>query len=175
MVLKMLGLRRGTVTLKSYTSDWAAIFEDEARHFRLELGNKIIAIEHIGSTSIPGMDAKPILDIMIGIKHMSKAITILGDLEKMGYQRRSNADLPDRVFLVKGPEARRTHHLSITYMNSPFWQDHLTFRDALRKNDRLAADYFDLKRKLAVKFSTNRDRYTAGKEAFVRTVIDSYS
>lgn len=167
----MLGLRRGTVALESYTSDWVAIFENEARRLRHELGSRIIAVEHIGSTSIPGMDAKPILDMMVGIQYISQADSILDDLVRMGYQRRVNGDLPDRVFLVKGPEIRRIHHLSITYMDSPFWKEHILFRDALRQNDVLAAEYLDLKRRLAERFGSDRNSYTAGKEKFVRSIL----
>lgn len=167
----MLGLSRGTVVLTPYRIEWARLFDDEAGLLRSVLGEEHLPVEHIGSTSIRGMDAKPILDIMIGMVSMDRANAAAKILSNIGYQRRTNGDLPDRVFLVKGPEHLRTHHLSLTYFNSPFWAEHLLFRDALRENAALAAEYADLKRSLAREYSHNRSAYTAGKEQFVRDAI----
>ena len=172
---QVLGLHRGTVTLQSYTSDWVGVFEYEARQLRKELGSRVLDIEHIGSTSIPGMAAKPILDMMVGIQSMVQTTSVLSQLVHMGYQRRINGDLVDRVFLVKGPESLRTHHLSITYLGSLFWSEHIQFRDFLREDDALAGEYLDLKRRLAKKFSADRNSYTAGKEQFVRNILSNYS
>jgi GrpB-like predicted nucleotidyltransferase (UPF0157 family) len=171
---RVLGLRRGTVALKGYTKDWASIFEHEAGQLRNTLGRRILAVEHIGSTSIPGMAAKPILDMMVGVRVMEKVEPMLSQLINMGYQRRTNGDLTDRVFLVKGPESRRTHHLSITVVNGLFWKEHILFRDALRADGILAGEYLDLKRRLAKKFSADRNSYTAGKEQFVRDMLSNY-
>lgn len=167
----MLGLKRGSVVLKGYTGAWERLFEHEARRLCSELRDTVLAIEHIGSTSIPRMDAKPILDIMAGVPSMNYVDSVLIKLAALGYQRRINGDLPDRVFLVKGPESFRTHHLSLTYMDSPFWSDHVLFRNALRQNAALAAEYLDLKRGLAEQFRGDRNSYTAGKEQFVRDVL----
>ena len=101
----MLGLRRGTVVLKSYTCDWASIFESEAEQLRHELGRRILAVEHIGSTSIPGMAAKPILDMMIGIQSMAQAGSVSDDLVSIGYQRRVNGDLAIECFWLRARRA----------------------------------------------------------------------
>ena len=170
----MLGLRRGTVVLKSYTNDWTSIFENEVQLLRNKLGSSILSVEHIGSTSIPGMAAKPILDMMVGIQNMAKADSVSDDLIGIGYQRRVNGDLSDRVFLVKGPESLRTHHLSITYIGSSFWNEHLLFRDTLRKDAALAGEYLELKRRLAGQFSEDRNSYTAGKQQFVREILAAH-
>lgn len=170
----MLGLRRGTVVLKSYANDWASIFESEVQLLRNKLGSSILTVEHIGSTSIPGMAAKPILDMMVGIQNMAKADSISDDLIGIGYQRRVNGDLSDRVFLVKGHESLRTHHLSITYIGSSFWNEHLLFRDTLRKDAALAGEYLALKRRLAGQFSEDRNSYTAGKQQFVREILAAH-
>lgn len=167
----MLGLRRGTVVLKDYTSHWERLFQHEARQLRSELKGMAFSIEHIGSTSIPGMIAKPILDMMIGVQSMHHVSSVVEKLAGLGYQRRMNGDLPDRVFLVKGPESLRTHYLSMTYIDSPFWAEHVLFRNALRQNSALAAEYFELKSKLEKQFSRDRNSYTAGKERFVRNVL----
>lgn len=172
MECQMIGLRRGSINLKGYTSEWECLFEQEARQLCSELKGIILAVEHIGSTSIPGMDAKPILDMMIGVKSMNHVGAVLENLAKLGYQRRVNGDLPDRVFLVKGPESLRTHHLSVTYMKSPFWDEHILFRNALRKDAALAAQYLELKRNLAKQFRADRRSYTAGKEQFIRSALD---
>ncbi|WP_198147265.1 GrpB family protein [Gilvimarinus polysaccharolyticus] len=157
--------------MKSYAAEWASMFESEARNIRNNLGRRILAVEHIGSTSIKGMEAKPILDIMVGVEAVPHTDLILDDLIRVGYQRRVSGDLHDRVFLVKGPESFRTHHLSITYMGSSFWAEHILFRDTLRQHTSLAREYLDLKRKLAERFSTDRYSYTAGKEEFVLKVL----
>lgn len=169
----MLGLRRGTVVLETYRQGWASLFQEEAERLSCRIGRKAVAIEHIGSTAIPGMAAKPILDMMIGVHSMSDADLILDDVVTMGYLRRENGDLADRIFLVKGPESLRTHHLSITYIGSAFWQDHIQFREALREDKTLATAYLELKSRLAKTFGQDRERYTAGKERFVKEVLAS--
>ena len=75
------------------------------------------------------------------------------------------------MFLVKGPESLRTHHLSITYIGSSFWKEHLLFRDTLRQDADLAGEYLALKRRLADQFSGDRNSYTAGKEQFVQNIL----
>lgn len=167
----MLGLCRGAVVLVPYRHEWEHLFEEEAKLLRSALGDELVSVEHIGSTSIKRMDAKPILDVMIGMVSMDRANAMFGILSNMGYQHRPNGDLVDRVFFAKGPEHLRTHHLSLTYLNSQFWTEHILFRNALRTNTALAREYAELKRQLARKHGLDRECYTQGKEQFVRNVI----
>lgn len=171
----MLGLRSGTVALQPYTPGWADAFEHESQLIFNLLENRILAVEHIGSTAVPGMTSKPILDVMLGIQNMGLAEACIDSLVSVGYLRRLNGDLLDRIFLVKGPETLRTHYLSITSVNSQFWIEHILFRDALRSDPTLAAEYLKLKRELAKQFTVDRARYTSAKEQFVRDTIAKLS
>lgn len=163
----MLGLKKGDVTLYPYCQEWEKYFQEEAGCISSLIGNSVIAIEHIVSTSIPAMKAKPIIDLMIAFESMKMAYIAATVLESNGYVRRLNGDLDDRVFLVKGEESRRTHHISLTSEKSRFWIDHIVFRNQLRNNLPLAAEYLKLKIELAKKHKGNRYEYTSAKESFI--------
>ena len=167
----MLGLKKGDVTLYPYCQEWEKYFQEEAGCISSLIGNSVIAIEHIVSTSIPAMKAKPIIDLMIAFESMKMAYIAATVLESNGYVRRLNGDLDDRVFLVKGEESRRTHHISLISEKSRFWIDHIVFRNQLRNNLPLAAEYLKLKIELAKKNKGNRYEYTSAKESFIHRVM----
>jgi GrpB-like predicted nucleotidyltransferase (UPF0157 family) len=98
--------------------------------------------------------------------------TFKQDLNTIGYEDKGDGGVPGRRFFVKGPEAKRTHHLNFCEMNSFFWISHLAFRDYLERHPGIAKEYCALKRRLADKFPNDRGAYTAGKEEFVRCILD---
>ncbi len=167
----MLGLKRGTVELSEYTSAWAGLFQSEVRRILKILDAPELVFEHIGSTSIPNMASKPIIDLMIGFKNMKDAELAVPKLISQEYIRRTNGDLKDRIFLVKGLSSCRTHHISLTTLNSEYWNMHLNFRDTLRNNSVVAKRYLELKKSLAHKYPDNRKLYTEGKLPFVNSVL----
>ena len=155
-----------------YSTDWPRLFEAEAEALRDALGNRVVAVEHVGSTAVPGLAAKPVLDLMIAVPSMESARALLSVVERLGYEHRPNGDAADRVFFAKGPATRRTHHLSLTTPGSGFWRAHVSFRDLLREDAGLASAYVALKRMLAEAHPGDRGSYTAGKEAFVMAALE---
>jgi GrpB-like predicted nucleotidyltransferase (UPF0157 family) len=167
-----IGLRRGTVKLVAHHPKWAEYFSEEKQLLFKLLGEKVLDIRHIGSTSIPGISAKPILDMLAAVKTLVDVETFTQDLNKIGYQDKGDGDILGRRFFVKGAEAKRTHHLNFCEMNSFFWRSHLAFCGYLGRHPEIARQYSALKRKLANRFPNDRGAYTAGKEEFVRSILD---
>ena len=166
-----MGLRRGTVRVDPYTELWADEFERERQRLDTRFGVRLLAIEHIGSTSIPGLAAKPLIDMQAAVQSLDQVDDILTVLRTMGYAVMPERVYPDRVFLPKGPEQRRTHHLNLVLLDSDRWRDPLTFRDRLRSDPVLRDEYASLKSRLAVQHPNDRDAYTDGKADFIRAVL----
>jgi GrpB-like predicted nucleotidyltransferase (UPF0157 family) len=166
-----LGLERGRVMLALYSPLWADFFRAEKESLSRILGTSALAFEHIGSTSIPGMVAKPIIDMMVAVRGLNEVEDFLKGLCCLGYQDRGSGGAPDRRYFVKGKESRRTHHLNFTEFNSGFWKEHTLFRDYLRTHPEVAAEYSSLKQALAQEFHEDRASYTSSKEEFVQSVL----
>ena len=154
-----------------YQPVWPRLFEAEASRLRQLLGSSIEQIEHTGSTAIPGMESKPIIDLMASVASTTIAISLVPVLEASGYEFRPEDSWSERVFLANGPRARRTHHLSLSPMNSEYWKEHLLFRDYLRANADQVQAYNRLKRELARRFAQDRRAYTEAKNEFVTRVL----
>lgn len=165
----MLGLKKGTVNLSSHNEQWHQLFSEEKARIKETIRKHIIEIEHIGSTSICGISAKPILDMAVSIKKYSDGVNCVKPLENLGYEYRSENGISGRFYFVKGEP--RTHHLHMVEVNSDFWKSHLLFRDYLRKNPAIAKEYDNLKRSLAKKNAENRDAYFEGKANFIENVL----
>lgn len=168
----MLGLKRGTVKLSKYDKKWTKLFETEKQLLLGTLGSDIIAIEHIGSTAIPGIPAKPLIDINIAVSSIDDAATgkFIAPLRKLGYAYMHK--FPDRCFFAKGPEEKRTHHLNLVKAgNGSGWTDCILFRDHLRRNKPARDEYAALKTKLAEQFPLDRESYTQAKEKFIQKII----
>jgi GrpB-like predicted nucleotidyltransferase (UPF0157 family) len=130
-------------------------------------------IEHIGSTAVPGLGAKPIIDIMIGLQSLEDAERRVPDLARLGYEYvpEYEVDLPDRRYFRKPFQRPRTHHLHVVTRGSDFWVRHLLFRDYLRANPKTADDYFQLKQRLALESNTRGIDYTEAKSPFVAEIL----
>lgn len=168
-----LGLERGKVRLVPYQAAWPQLFAAEAERVRRLAGPALLRIEHVGSTAVPGVDSKPIIDLMASVADVADALALIPALESGGYEYRPEDSWAERVFLANGPRSARTHHLSLTLEHSAFWADHLLFRDYLRAHAAEAAAYCALKRDLARSFAEDRRAYTAAKEAFVARVLSA--
>jgi GrpB-like predicted nucleotidyltransferase (UPF0157 family) len=167
-----LGLNSRTVTLVAHDPAWAEHFFSEKQLLLKTLGEKVVDIRHIGSTAIPGMAAKPILDILAAVNVLADVEAFTKDLIRIGYEDKGDGDVAGRRYFVKGTPSKRTHHLNFCEMNSVFWRSHLAFCDYLQRNPGIAREYSALKRDLANKFPNDRVAYTDGKEKFVRSVLD---
>ena len=167
-----LGLQRGTVRLEPYNPQWPKLFETEKSALKKVLGDKFIAAEHVGSTAIPAIKAKPILDLMLAIPDLENWQWIKELLAKLDYEfRRDFRKEQGHILFVKGPEENRTHYLKIAELNSDFWMEHILFRDYLINNSQYREEYQNLKEKLFDAHSGNREPYTKGKEEFVRKIL----
>jgi GrpB-like predicted nucleotidyltransferase (UPF0157 family) len=166
----MLGLDQGTVRLTAYHPAWARLFEEEARVLQAALGGLVGAIEHVGSTAVPGLAAKPIIDVMGGLRRIEDVAACVPVLEGLGYEYKGEYGIPGRHFFVKG--APRTHHLHLVRVGSAFWEDHLLFRDYLRRHPEEAAAYARLKHDLAARHAADREAYTDSKTAFICGVLE---
>lgn len=168
-----LGLRRGVVELVSYDSRWPLIFEDTAAELRAALGRSILAVHHVGSTSVPNLSAKPVLDVLVAVPDFDQALQLVPNIEALGYVFRRDEEIEDRHYFRRGNDTARTHHLSLATPTSRHYIDTLAFRDALRSNARLAAEYEELKLTLARAFPRDRESYINGKTHFVMSVLRS--
>lgn len=159
-----------SIILSAYQTDWVKQFEEEQECLLRAFNSDKISIEHIGSTSVPNLTAKPIIDIMVGLEDLAlftKAHEIL--LEKLGYEVRGECGIPGRIFCRKGMP--RTHHVHIVQEGSMIWNHHLIFRDYLRNHTEAAQAYEKLKQSLAQQFAHDRSRYTEGKNDFITMII----
>ncbi len=160
------------VVLHAYNPQWPAIFEAERKRL-LGLFPQITAIEHIGSTAVEGLSAKPIIDMMAGVASMETAISLAESLCQSGYTTsvEFNASLTDRQWFMRWANGHRTHHLHVVVHEGAVWQGRLKFRDALRGNGELAAQYLQLKQRVATEHAQDREAYTRAKTAFVQSVV----
>ena len=169
--VEALGLGRREVRLVPHDSRWAVAYRHEAERLLQALGAHALEIVHIGSTAVPGLPAKPLLDIMVAIASLEERRAVIPRLERIGYEFRPRDTLPQRLFFIAGePEARRVN-LSLAALDSAFWRDHLAFRDILRARPEVASAYARLKAGLAEQYPDDRLAYTAAKGAFVASVL----
>lgn len=164
----------GAIEVRDYDPNWPVLFEEERTRLQFVIG-PTFKIEHMGSTSVPGLAAKPIIDILIGIPSLSQArCTLLKPLVQLGYSYipEYEAWLPGELFLRKGIPGPWTHHLHVMEQSNPRWRDFLLFRDYLRLYPEIASAYGNLKKSLAAEFGENIEGFRNAKHRFVREVTD---
>lgn len=150
-----------------YNPQWPHMFEAEATLIKKALGDNCIAIHHIGSTSIPGLSAKPIIDILPVVKDILKVKP--EPMEALGYQAKGEYGIAFRRYFQKGDEIR-THHVHVFEVGDPQIDRHLKFRDWMRSYNDDAKAYAALKSELAIKFPTDILNYCNGKDAFIASI-----
>ena len=161
------------VVLAAYDPSWPEIFAGEARAIRQALGDVLVGIEHVGSTSIPGLASKPVIDIVVSVTSLAAETAQVPALAALGYDCRGENGIPGRLFFRKGlVEFKRTHHLHLVEAGHEQWAFMLLFRDYLRSHPGDARRYEELKHALAKKFRDNRSAYTNGKADFVQAVLE---
>jgi GrpB-like predicted nucleotidyltransferase (UPF0157 family) len=163
----MLGTTYGMVEIVAYQPHWPACYEREKAVLQDVLSEDVVGMEHVGSTSIEGMDAKPTLDILAGVRELKSADYYLERLAELGYQFRPRHLVPERLHFAKISQGLRTHNLSLTVHRSEFWENHLLFRDYLRNHPDAGVAYAHLKRALSQEFPDDTVRYTQGKDRFI--------
>lgn len=167
----MIGLARGAVKIVPYSFSWKEDYKQEEKLLYHLLGENAIDIQHVGSTSIEGLDAKPIIDIAVGVKSLDDVDKFRNLLESNGYQFRGNAGIEGRIMFAKGSEDLRTHYLHIETINGELWENHIYFRDYLRLNKKAVEEYLKLKKELAIEHSEDRGSYTSAKNEFIKSIL----
>lgn len=162
------------VVIVEYDPRWSLMFEEEAARVASVLSRDLVVrIDHIGSTAVPGLVAKPIIDLLVSVHSLVEAKQVaVSPLEKLGYVYWFDNPDPQRMFFVKGlpSNSPRTHHIHIVESDS-ILMERLLCRDYLREHPDEALRYAQLKRDLAEQFPTDREAYTSGKTEYVQLVM----
>jgi GrpB-like predicted nucleotidyltransferase (UPF0157 family) len=166
----MIGLDDDKVILLPHNPKWKNFFLEEKKLLEKTIGHYIISIEHIGSTAIPGIPAKPIIDIGVSVNDFDEAKICIKPIEELGYEYKGEHGIPRRHYFSKGNPG--THHLHLNEITSKDWTNQIKFRDFLRKNKLSAKEYANVKIKLAEKYPNNREAYLKGKDPFITKILN---
>lgn len=151
--------------------DWPARFEDERALLQAAIGEWAVGgIHHIGSTAVAGLDAKPIIDILVGVRDLAVARDCFEPLARLHYLYAPYRTSEMHWFCKPDP-SRRTHHLHLVPVSSDRYRDELAFRDYLRGHPESTAEYAALKHQLARRFTRDREAYTDAKGEFIRATL----
>ncbi len=153
------------VFLSDYNPEWVNLFQKEKKLISDKLGDKIVTVEHIGSTSVPGLGAKPIVDILLGVRKISDADEFIPKMLELGYEYRNNFEnvMPYRRYFTK-PGYYHVHTVEVT---SEFWRRHLLFRDYMRAHDEIRDAYYKTKKELAEREWNDTNDYALAKTEFI--------
>jgi GrpB-like predicted nucleotidyltransferase (UPF0157 family) len=159
------------VAIVSYYPAWPSLFQQERALLEAALGKWLAGpIEHFGSTSVPGLPAKPVIDIMAGVESLDASREAIAAADGLGYVYYPYR--PDVMhWFCKPSAAFRTHHLHLVPLNSRLWIERLAFRNYLRKEPAVAAEYAEMKIGLARRFEFDREAYTDAKGSFIQRVL----
>lgn len=166
-----IGLKRGKVKLVPHDPNWNKLFHDEKINLINAFPDLILEVSHGGSTTIPTISAKPIIDMFIRINHLPDAERIKERMTTLGYSYRGEDGVPGRILYAKGPEDNRTHYAHFVQGDNDEWKNHLLIKEYFLKHPKTAAEYEELKLSLAGKFPNNRNAYSKGKDAFIKDII----
>ena len=172
----MIGLERNVVRLVPYNPQWKALYKTERRRILAVVGEAILDIQHVGSTALPGGAAKPIIDIAIAVENYEQAFECVTPIQNLGYDYKGENGIPRRHYFVRHVdqthlEQLSTHHVHMTELHSPDWQNMVLFRDFLLAHPEFITEYTALKLSLAEQFPSDRLAYTDGKASFVERVL----
>lgn len=157
------------VRLVPYDSTWPLEFAAEAERIERACDGLPIRLEHIGSTSVPGLAAKPVIDILAGRPGNVSADAYIAAFRHLGYEHKGAFGIPGRNYFRRGTP--RTHHVHLVRWSSKLWRDHLLFRDYLRAHPDAAREYETIKRQLAAVYLHDKESYTISKGPFVRSIV----
>lgn len=174
----MLGLKKGATTVLPHDPLWDTTARTTIDTLKLVLGDAAIDIQHVGSTAIPTIHAKPVVDIAVGMRDVKAIEPLMGELERHGIffrpYRRPEIH-PDQLLFIMTDgsveEDTRTHNIHVVPYGGETWNNYLNFRDYLRARPDRAAEYDALKVELSNAHPDDRIAYTAGKEALIDTLL----
>lgn len=167
----MIGLDKDVVEIYPYDKNWINEFEKEKKVLENILKDYDIQIEHVGSTSIPNLSAKPIIDIAIGTKDEQTLFEIADILIKNGYDVLDNYQTKGEILARKGPPKCRTHYIHMQLIDSEYWNEFIFFKRYLIEHPQEIKRYQELKIKLSKEFSSDRKRYTREKNEYISNIL----
>jgi GrpB-like predicted nucleotidyltransferase (UPF0157 family) len=153
------------VRLVEYDERWPSLFAAESVRILAAIPALPLTLEHIGSTAVPGLCAKPVLDILAGHPASVAVLPYVAPFEGAGYQHRGDAGIAGHQFFRRGQP--RAYHIHLVALGGSLWREYLAFRDHLRSDRQAAAHYAEIKRSLAARFPRDREAYITGKSSFV--------
>ena len=145
------------------------MFEAEAARIEAACAGLPLRLEHIGSTAVPGMSAKPVIDILAGRPPHARPADYIAAMRQLGSEHKGACGVPGREYFRRGTP--RSHHVHLVSWSSTVWEEHLLFRDRLRSDPAIARDYEAVKRELALAHEHDKRGYTDAKAPFIRSVI----
>src|SRR6266404_751998 len=168
----ILGLKRGEVRLVPHQPEWRAAFVEEKNHLALLLGESALRIEHVGSTAVPDLPSKPVIDVAIAVWSFAEIDSWPTILKEAGYTYFGDREGRGDHFFAKGPDEMRTFYVHVVLIESDRWRDYLKFRNTLLANSPTRVAYADLKRQAAENHAGCRAAYTEAKDAWIRRVMN---
>ncbi|OAQ64933.1 grpB protein domain-containing protein [Pochonia chlamydosporia 170] len=159
------------IVIRDYDVRWTETFEKLRQQILTTLGGLIQGVEHVGSTSVPGLPAKPIIDLDVIIANKDKLDSVISGLATLGYSHEGDLGIPGREAFAT-PAGAPAHHLYVCVQDNAELLRHIAFRDYLRANPEMALEYGELKRILAAKHGTNRGAYAEDKSKFSLGVLE---
>jgi GrpB-like predicted nucleotidyltransferase (UPF0157 family) len=163
------------VEIVDYDARWPGEYEDAAGEIRAALAPWILEVAHIGSTAVPGLPAKPVIDMLVGVKELSATPDIVVALQDLDYEYvpALEVELPFRRYFRRWANGRRTHQIHLVERsNTEWWDRHIAFRDWLRAHPDDRDRYAALKRSLAAAYRWDRLAYTDAKTEFVGSIVN---
>ena len=169
----MLGLKRGTVELFPHQIIWEDTAEKTIALLKDLLEDVAVDVQHVGSTAIKNICAKPIIDIAVGVNDLDNIKPYINLLADNGIMFRKE-DVKEQLLFVMGDfeQEFRTHHIHVVEWNSQAWNNYINFRDYLNAFPECAKEYDTLKKKLMLEFANDRGNYTAGKQELIGKLLD---
>ena len=165
----MLGLKRGTVLLAPHETGWETYAAETMKRLRAVLGDAAVEMQHVGSTAVPTIQAKPIVDLAVAVRQLSDVEPLFPALEAQGFYHAAHCDNEGQILLVCGDlEAdTRTCHIHVVRAGSMEWRNYINFRDYLNFYPKKAAEYEALKQELQRRYPNDRSAYTEGKAEWI--------
>ncbi|WP_245676683.1 GrpB family protein [Bacillus solimangrovi] len=162
-------MEKRKVEVIAYDPMWHSLFNDESKRLRVIFIDNLVNIHHIGSTSIPNMSAKPVIDLLIEVKNISEVDELNDEMTELGYIPKGENGIAERRFFLKGV-IERSHHVHVFPHQHQEVKRHLDFRDYMIAHPEEAKDYANLKEKLAKKYPEDIQSYIEGKDAFIKEI-----
>jgi len=169
----MIGLKRGTVALCCHEKEWEENAAQTIKKLKALFGDAAVDIQHVGSTSIVHIMAKPIIDIAVAVNSFEAGKALIPALENAGVIYSPGNDEPEQMLFVCGDfeNDTRSHHIHVVLQNSSEWVNYINFRDYMNANPDEAKRYEQLKQRLMEAYPNDRNAYTEGKAEYIQSIL----